>query len=190
MRGVTTKADDRLLKLRADIEALANCYDYSGRALNMFGIPHTCVVNGFVKEEAEPSAPWRDLEKACINTLETAKALRGAISGDCVLFWRVLPQVEEADGKRKLYTRFSFAPWATPVPHLGDEGDAAPYGLDWSWNSKTPCPGCGATDPTVDGQDPCIANLPGVKAACCGHGGSGAYAHFTNGKTIRGRFDQ
>lgn len=40
-----------------------------------------------------------------------------------------------------------------------------------------------------DDQDPCIANLPGVVAACCGHGAWESYALFTNGKIIRGKFD-
>lgn len=31
------------------------------------------------------------------------------------------------------------------------------------------CKQCGMY-PTADGHDPCIANLPGVKYACCGHG--------------------
>lgn len=33
------------------------------------------------------------------------------------------------------------------------------------------CPRC-AQRPTEDGHDPCIANLPGVRNACCGHGGA------------------
>jgi hypothetical protein len=31
------------------------------------------------------------------------------------------------------------------------------------------CTACGER-PTPDGHDPCIANLPGVRNACCGHG--------------------
>ena len=33
-----------------------------------------------------------------------------------------------------------------------------------------PCPACGKV-PTAEGHDACIANLPGVTGACCGHGG-------------------
>ena len=41
---------------------------------------------------------------------------------------------------------------------------------------------------TKDGHDPCIAGLPGVKFACCGHGGDGGYIMFENGKAIYGDF--
>ena len=51
-----------------------------------------------------------------------------------------------------------------------------------------PCPKCGGL-PTKDGHDPCIANLPSVKNACCGHGQENGYVSFENGQTIRGKFD-
>ena len=38
------------------------------------------------------------------------------------------------------------------------------------------------------GVDPCLGKLPGVKAACCGHGGkgnSGGYLYFENGTVVR-----
>ena len=35
--------------------------------------------------------------------------------------------------------------------------------------TKRECPFCGKYE-TSEGHDPCIANLPGVKHACCGHG--------------------
>jgi len=37
---------------------------------------------------------------------------------------------------------------------------------------------------TPDGHDPCIANLPGVKFACCGHGVRKGYVSFDNGIII------
>lgn len=41
-----------------------------------------------------------------------------------------------------------------------------------------------------DGEhDPCIAGLPGVAAACCGHGERWGYVRFSDGRTIRGYFD-
>lgn len=43
--------------------------------------------------------------------------------------------------------------------------------------------------PSEEGHDGCIARLPGVRFACCGHGETEAYVTFTNGLTIRGRFD-
>lgn len=50
------------------------------------------------------------------------------------------------------------------------------------------CPRCEKL-PTGKGHDPCIANLPGVRNACCGHGVGPGYVQFTNGRTIRGDFD-
>jgi hypothetical protein len=52
-----------------------------------------------------------------------------------------------------------------------------------TWPSERPCPRCGKL-PTPEGHDPCIANLPGVAAACCGHGFNG-YIMFEEGRTIR-----
>lgn len=36
----------------------------------------------------------------------------------------------------------------------------------------------------MSGHDPCIANLPGVAYACCGHGAEPGYIHFYNGRVI------
>lgn len=36
-----------------------------------------------------------------------------------------------------------------------------------SWR---PCPRCGRVPTEPRGPDPCLGNLPGVEAACCGHG--------------------
>ena len=39
-----------------------------------------------------------------------------------------------------------------------------------------------AKPPTELGHDPCIADLPGVRYACCGHGGEAvAYCAYTDG---------
>jgi hypothetical protein len=46
-----------------------------------------------------------------------------------------------------------------------------------------PCPKCGAM-PTADDHDPCIAALPGVEFACCGHGIAYGYIAFSDGRTI------
>jgi hypothetical protein len=51
------------------------------------------------------------------------------------------------------------------------------------------CPKC-KLPPTPEGHDPCIANLPGVDYACCGHGVELGYVMFSNGQVIRGRFDK
>lgn len=55
------------------------------------------------------------------------------------------------------------------------------------WETGWVCPECGMIR-QADGHDPCIGELPGVKFACCGHGGNGAYLgyiHFVNGVTVR-----
>jgi hypothetical protein len=54
---------------------------------------------------------------------------------------------------------------------------------------KKPCPKCGGDPNDYDGQDPCIAHLPGVKRACCGHGKRRGEILFSNGVKIRGKFD-
>jgi len=38
---------------------------------------------------------------------------------------------------------------------------------------------------TPEGHDPCIANLPGVLYACCGHGNEEGYIKFEDGRVIR-----
>lgn len=52
-----------------------------------------------------------------------------------------------------------------------------------------PCAACHAEGPTSGGHDPCIANLPGVIHACCGHGYGHAYVMFSNGAVLRGHFE-
>ena len=51
-----------------------------------------------------------------------------------------------------------------------------------------PCPRCG-NKPTVEGHDACMGKLPGVEAACCGHGISDNHTHtyvkFTDGTVLR-----
>ena len=51
-----------------------------------------------------------------------------------------------------------------------------------------PCPQCGLNPKDFGGHDPCIANLPGVLMACCGHGVKEGSIHFENGVVIKGSF--
>lgn len=51
-------------------------------------------------------------------------------------------------------------------------------------NNKRPCIKCGKYS-TEEGHDSCIANLPGVKNACCGHGVTQGYLHFEDGRILR-----
>jgi hypothetical protein len=46
------------------------------------------------------------------------------------------------------------------------------------------CPKCRKFR-TANGHDPCIANLPGVRNACCGHGMERGYVQFENGTVLR-----
>jgi hypothetical protein len=54
---------------------------------------------------------------------------------------------------------------------------------DPNWHDGR-CVKCGKPR-TKEGHDPCIANLPGVKYACCGHGREDGYICFENGGLIR-----
>ena len=54
------------------------------------------------------------------------------------------------------------------------------------WEEGWVCPICKQSR-GPDGHDPCIPNLPGVRYACCGHGGKGmneGYLYFENGVRI------
>lgn len=55
-------------------------------------------------------------------------------------------------------------------------------------STERPCVKCGKM-PTKEGHDACLGNLPGVNAACCGHGVDEGYIGFKNGITIRGIFN-
>jgi hypothetical protein len=55
-------------------------------------------------------------------------------------------------------------------------------------STERPCVRCGKM-PTKEGHDACLGNLPGVIAACCGHGVDEGYIAFKNGITIRGNFN-
>jgi hypothetical protein len=63
-------------------------------------------------------------------------------------------------------------------------------GVNWFYEDTNepyitdrPCKKCGLLAAN-DEPDPCLGLLPGVKFACCGHGGEG-YIYFTNEQIIR-----
>lgn len=60
--------------------------------------------------------------------------------------------------------------------------------MDYDYDENGRCVVCKKRR-TEKGHDPCIADLPGVAFACCGHGGIG-YVCFENGQVIRGHFDE
>lgn len=49
-----------------------------------------------------------------------------------------------------------------------------------------PCKKCGLNPTDYGGHDPCIANLPGVRNACCGHGIDEPYVEFDDGRWLYG----
>ena len=53
---------------------------------------------------------------------------------------------------------------------------------------QRPCSRCGKVRPDCGAlgecADPCLGHLPGVTAACCGHGKENGYIHFENGVHI------
>jgi hypothetical protein len=79
--------------------------------------------------------------------------------------------------------------------HVIDDTPAGPVyrddGSPVDFKNPRPCLGCKAA--CREGEhDPCIANLPGVLNACCGHGldqspngGPNGYVAFKSGRTIR-----
>lgn len=52
-------------------------------------------------------------------------------------------------------------------------------------SADRPCVLCGKS-PTDDGHDACVANLPDVRACCCGHGVGEPYVAFRDGSVLRG----
>lgn len=55
------------------------------------------------------------------------------------------------------------------------------------WDKGWKCPACGLKREEEHGPDPCWGMLPGVDAACCGHGGAGdckPYILFENGMAV------
>jgi hypothetical protein len=68
--------------------------------------------------------------------------------------------------------------------HYNDTGEEVPRG-----RSLRRCPKCGDGE-TKDGHDPCIAKLPGVEFACCGHGVERAYVKFYDGEVVRGSVEE
>jgi len=70
------------------------------------------------------------------------------------------------------------------------DGEHWRFDDDGSITSETyltrPCGKCGKSF-GEDDHDPCLANLPGVANACCGHGESSlSYIQFTNGVSVSG----
>lgn len=55
-------------------------------------------------------------------------------------------------------------------------------------NNLRPCTKCGLHPNDFGGDDPCIAGLPGVRNACCGHGRDDAYVEFDDGRILIGQF--
>ena len=68
-----------------------------------------------------------------------------------------------------------YADTGKPIPGYGDN------------SIPRPCINCGKIfeGSNMGDVDPCLGELPGVDAACCGHGGrEKSYIRFTNGVVI------
>ncbi len=63
--------------------------------------------------------------------------------------------------------------------------DAAKRGMNVDPEVTEPCPKCGALLQN-DKPDPCFGMLPGVHAACCGHGNLKEAYVWSDGGTVRG----
>lgn len=104
---------------------------------------------------------------------------------DCVLQARdgetLFSDADSGDGIRVTIDRYAIIPIEKYHALMGELGVLP--------SDHWPCGKCGAEGPTPDGHDPCIANLPGVQHACCGHGIELGYVMFDDGRVIRGRFD-
>jgi hypothetical protein len=50
---------------------------------------------------------------------------------------------------------------------------------------ETVCGVCKRAYVPASENDPCIANLPGIRFACCGHGTGEGYLYFENGIIVR-----
>lgn len=74
---------------------------------------------------------------------------------------------------------------------VADKSDVLRYADDLSVmdeHNMRPCIKCGLHPRDFGGHDPCIANLPGVRNACCGHGKDRPYIEFEDGRVIIGEF--
>lgn len=56
------------------------------------------------------------------------------------------------------------------------DGDVWRYADGTPADGSRPCVSCGLP-PTPEGHDACLGTLPGVTAACCGHGVEKGYVH-------------
>ena len=57
----------------------------------------------------------------------------------------------------------------------------------YSWQTLLGVIGTKLQRATRKGHDPCLADLPGVVNACCGHGFMGGYATLHNGFCLRAK---
>lgn len=56
-------------------------------------------------------------------------------------------------------------------------------------NNLRHCAKCGRDPNEYNGDDPCMAGLPGVRNACCGHGIDEAFIEFEDGRIVIGQFE-
>jgi len=73
--------------------------------------------------------------------------------------------------------------WPAYYDKIGEDDDIKYKDNNKSvYSESRPCKLC--KKKFKDDYDPCIGKLPGVEAACCGHGAKEGYILFTNGKRM------
>ena len=94
-------------------------------------------------------------------------------------------------GPRSRHVAGSMNWFGHPVYALDFESAELPYPV-WRYcdtrqlvedSPPRPCPKCKKL-PTAEGHDPCIADLPGVANACCGHGVDKPHVQFESLDTL------
>lgn len=80
-----------------------------------------------------------------------------------------------------MYYRGHLTDWNGEATVYADTGEPVPR----CGGMERPCVKCGLTA-DHQGPDPCLGHLPGVVAACCGHGNprQSAYLSFENGTKV------
>ncbi len=117
-------------------------------------------------------------------TIESSFARLGAtVSGRLHKFVMFFVRLKLSLGSKKVISHISghkvWFSWLSYKWRYCDTNKVSP--------ESRPCIRCEKSE--IEGHDACLANLPGVKNACCGHGVADGYIQFMDGRTVRGQFN-